>query len=65
MGINYQDNWECNFNGTIKMGEVISHVCGACGENHPHLLNISALFVAFAGYYSYIKCKIQSLWKKN
>ena len=47
------------------MGEVINHLCGTCGENHPHLLNFSVLFVAFAGYYSYIKCKIKSLWKKN
>lgn len=52
------------------MGEVISHVCGTCGENHPHLLNISAIIstilVVFGGYYSYIKCKIKSiLWKKQ
>jgi hypothetical protein len=47
------------------MGEVISHVCGACGENHPHLFNISALLVVFGGYYQYIKCKITSLWKTH
>jgi hypothetical protein len=46
------------------MGEVVSHLCGACGENHPHLLNLSALLVAFVGYVSYLKCKIRSLWKK-
>jgi hypothetical protein len=44
------------------MGEVLTHVCGACGENHPHLLNISAIFVALVGYISYIKLKIKSLW---
>lgn len=47
------------------MGEVIEHVCGACGENHPHLLNISAFFVAIGGSISYIKYKIKSLWKKQ
>ena len=46
------------------MGEVVNHLCGACGENHPHLLNLSALLVAFGGYFYYIKCKIKSLWKK-
>jgi hypothetical protein len=46
------------------MGEVIEHVCGACGENHPHLLNISALFVAFGGYFTYIKCKTVGFCKK-
>jgi hypothetical protein len=44
------------------MGEIVSHVCGACGENHPHLLNLSALLVVVGGYISYIKCKITSLW---
>jgi hypothetical protein len=47
------------------MEEVVKHICGACGENHPHLLNFSALLVVFGGYYSYIKCKIKSLWKKH
>jgi len=47
------------------MEEVVKHICGACGENHPHLLNISALLVAFGGYISYIKYKIKSLWKHN
>jgi hypothetical protein len=44
------------------MGEVVSHLCGACGENHPHLLNLSALIVAFGGYISYFKYKITSIW---
>ena len=51
------------------MGEVVSHVCGACGENHPHLLNISAIIstilVVFGGYVSYINCKIKALWKNK
>jgi hypothetical protein len=47
------------------MGEVINHICGTCGENHPSILNFSALAVVFAGYFSYIKCKIKSLWKKQ
>ena len=51
------------------MGEVVSHVCGACGENHPHLLNISAIIstilVVFGGYYQYIECKIKLLWKTD
>jgi len=47
------------------MGEVVSHLCGACGEIHPHLLNLSALLVVFGGYFSYIKCKIKTLWKKQ
>ena len=50
------------------MGEVLNHICGTCGENHPSLITLPALLVAFTGYYSYIKCsiktKIQS-WKKN
>lgn len=45
------------------MEEVVKHICGVCGENHPHLLNISAILVGFIGYISYIKLKIQSLWK--
>lgn len=45
------------------MEEVVKHVCGVCGENHPHLLNISAILVGFVGYISYIKLKVKSLWK--
>ena len=47
------------------MEEVLKHACGICGENHPSILNFSALVVVFAGYFSYIKCKIKSLWKKQ
>ena len=47
------------------MGEVIGHLCGTCGENHPSLLTLPALLVVFGGYFSYIKCKIKSLCKKN
>jgi len=47
------------------MGEVLTHICGACGENHPHLLNISAILVGFVGYISYIKSKINSLWNNH
>jgi len=46
------------------MGEVINHICGTCGENHPHLLNLSALLVVFGGYFSYTKCKIVGFYKK-
>lgn len=47
------------------MGDVIGHLCGTCGENHPTVLTLPALLVVIGGYYSYIKCKIKSLWKKN
>jgi len=47
------------------MGEVINHICGTCGEHHPSLITLPALLVVFGGYYSHIKAKIKSLWKKN
>lgn len=47
------------------MEEIVKHGLGMCGENHPHLLNISAVFVAFVGYLSYIKFKIKSIWNNN
>lgn len=47
------------------MEEVVKHVCGVCGENHPHLLNLSALLVVFGGYITYVKCKIKSIWNNN
>ena len=50
------------------MIEVIKHTLGMCGENHPHLLNISALGVGVAGYFSYIKSTLKikiKLWTKN
>jgi hypothetical protein len=50
------------------MTEVINHICGTCGENHPHIFNLSALLVGIAGYFSYIKetIKIQlKLWKNK
>jgi hypothetical protein len=49
------------------MSEVINHLCGVCGENHPHLLNISALGLGIAGYFTYIKYKFKSifLWKNK
>jgi len=50
------------------MSEVINHLCGVCGENHPHLLNISALGLGIAGYFTYIKLIIKTkiqLWKKK
>jgi len=51
-----------------KMSEVINHLCGTCGENHPHLLNISAIGVGVAGYFTYIKSYLKAkieLWKKK
>lgn len=49
------------------MSEVINHLCGTCGENHPHLLNLSAILVGVVGYFSYIKLTIKNkllkLWK--
>jgi len=47
------------------MGEVINHICGTCGDSHPSLITFPALLVALGGYFSYIKCKIKSLWKKQ
>ena len=50
------------------MIEVIKHTLGMCGENHPHLLNVSVLGVGVAGYFSYIKFTIKNklkLWTKN
>ena len=50
------------------MSEVINHICGTCGENHPHILNISALGVGVAGYLMYIKSYLKSkikLWKNQ
>ena len=47
------------------MEEVLRHAVGACGENHPHLFNLSALLVGFVGYISYIKIKLKSLWSNN
>lgn len=47
------------------MGEIVSHVVGACGDHwHPNLLNISAITVGFAGFISYIKVNILRLWNK-
>jgi len=46
------------------MGEVINHICGTCGENHPSILNFSALAVVFAGYFSYIRDKVMGFYKK-
>jgi hypothetical protein len=51
-----------------EMSEVINHICGTCGENHPHLLNLSAIGVGIVGYISYIKFAIKNklkLWTKN
>ena len=51
------------------MEEVIKHSLGICGENHPSLITLPAIIIAFAGYYSYIKykvkTKIKSLWNKQ
>jgi len=50
------------------MSEVINHLCGACGENHLHLLNVSVLGLGITGYFTYIKSIIKTkikLWKKN
>lgn len=50
------------------MSEVLNHLCGTCGENHPHLLNIYALGVGIAGCFTYIKSIIKSkiqLWKRK
>ena len=46
------------------MGEVIGHLCGTCGENHPSLLTLPALLVVFGGYFAYTKCKIIGFYKK-
>jgi hypothetical protein len=51
-----------------EMSEVINHICGTCGENHPHIFNLSALLVGVAGYFSYIKFAIKNklkLWTKD
>jgi hypothetical protein len=48
------------------MSEVINHICGTCGENHPHILNISSIGIGVVGYFSYIKETIKTkikLWK--
>jgi hypothetical protein len=52
---------------TKKMTEVINHIFGTCGENHPHVFNLSALGIGIIGYFSYIKFKIKSifLWKNK
>jgi hypothetical protein len=50
------------------MSEVINHICGTCGENHPHILNVSSILVGVAGYFSYIKSKLKTqikLWKNQ
>jgi hypothetical protein len=49
------------------MNEIINHICGTCGENHPSFLNLSALIVGITGYSSYIMFKIKSifLWKEK
>ena len=50
------------------MGEVITHICGTCGEPHPSILTIPALLVVFGGYFTYIKSAIKTkieLWKKD
>lgn len=48
------------------MSDVIGHLCGICGDNHPSLLNISPILVGVAGYFSYIKLTLKTkikLWK--
>jgi hypothetical protein len=50
------------------MSEVIGHLCGACGEGHPHLLNLSPFLVGVAGYFAYIKSTLKTkikLWKRK
>lgn len=47
------------------MGDVIGHLSGTCGENHPSIITLPALAVVFGAYFSYLKYKIKSLWKKN
>lgn len=55
-----------NYNSTIKMAEALRHALGICGDHwHPSLLNISAFFVVIGGSISYIKYKINSIWKKQ
>jgi len=49
-----------------KMSEVINHLCGTCGESHPHIFNISSILVGVVGCFSYIKSTIKTkieLWK--
>lgn len=48
-----------------SMGEVFIHISGTCGENHPSILTLPVVLVVVGGYFSYIKYKIKSLWKKN
>ena len=62
---NYSTQDEHNDYNRLTMGEVINHICGTCGENHPSMITLPALLVAIAGYFTYIKCKIKSLWKRN
>jgi hypothetical protein len=49
------------------MNEIINHICGVCGENHPNILNLSTIIVGITGYFSYIIFKIKSifLWKNK
>ena len=48
------------------VNDIINHLCGTCGEGHPHLLNLSSMLVGVVGYFSYIKETIKTkieLWK--
>lgn len=50
------------------MIEVIKHSLGLCGENHPHLLNLSIIGIGIAGYLTYIKSLLTikiKLWNKK
>lgn len=50
------------------MSEVIRHICGMCGESHPHLLNLSTIGFGVLGCFSYIKSTIKTkieLWKRK
>ena len=65
MGLYSKEDGINNYNSSIKVEEVINHICGTCGDAHPSLITFPALLVAIGGYFSYIKCQIKSLWKKE
>jgi hypothetical protein len=46
------------------MTEVVKHLLGICGDNHPSLLNASPFIIGVIYYFSLIKYKIKSLCNK-
>jgi len=45
------------------MNDVIGHLIGTCGENHPNLLTTSSIGVGISGFFSYIILIIKSKLK--